>query len=47
MVAAEGWARDQGCALMTLNVFASSGHARAVYARLGYSEQTLKPAKRL
>jgi predicted GNAT family acetyltransferase len=32
---------------MMLEVFASNAAARAVYARLGYAEQRLKPAKTL
>jgi len=47
VVAAEYWARQQGCALITLEVFATNAVARAVYERLGYREQTLKLAKRL
>lgn len=47
MQAAEDWARQQGCALMTLEVFGSNTVARAVYERLGYQEQTLKLAKPL
>jgi GNAT superfamily N-acetyltransferase len=47
MEAAEEWARQQGCRLMTLEVFGQNAAARAVYARLGYSEQTLKLAKPL
>jgi GNAT superfamily N-acetyltransferase len=47
MQAAEDWARRHGCALITLEVFASNTAARAVYARLGYREQTLKLAKPL
>jgi ribosomal protein S18 acetylase RimI-like enzyme len=47
MMAAENWARQQGCALMTLEVFASNTIARAIYERLGYREQTLKLAKQL
>jgi GNAT superfamily N-acetyltransferase len=47
MVAAEDWVRQQGCALITLEVFATNAVARAVYERLGYREQTLKLAKRL
>jgi ribosomal protein S18 acetylase RimI-like enzyme len=47
MTAAEAWARQQGCALITLEVFAGNTAARAVYARLGYQEQTLKLAKPL
>jgi ribosomal protein S18 acetylase RimI-like enzyme len=45
MTAAEDWPRDQACALMTLEVFASNTTARADYGRLGYAEQTLKLAK--
>ncbi len=47
MAAAEDWARQQGCALITLEVFASNTTARTVYARLGYAQQTLKLAKPL
>jgi GNAT superfamily N-acetyltransferase len=47
MAAAEEWARQQGCRLITLEVFARNTAARAVYARLGYQEQTLKLAKQL
>jgi GNAT superfamily N-acetyltransferase len=47
MQAAEEWAGEQGCGLMTLEVFAQNATARAVYARLGYQEQTLKLAKPL
>jgi ribosomal protein S18 acetylase RimI-like enzyme len=47
MAAAEEWASQQGCALITLEVFASNTAARAIYARLGYHEQTLKLAKEL
>jgi GNAT superfamily N-acetyltransferase len=47
MRAAEEWAREQGCGLMTLEVFARNATARTVYARLGYAEQTLKLAKPL
>ena len=47
MSAAEEWARQRGCTLTTLEVFASNTAARAIYARLGYAEQTLKLAKQL
>jgi ribosomal protein S18 acetylase RimI-like enzyme len=47
MQAAEEWARQEGCRLMTLEVFGQNEAARAVYARLGYQEQTLKLAKPL
>jgi GNAT superfamily N-acetyltransferase len=44
---AEQWARQQGCRVMTLEVFGHNAPARAVYQRLGYQEQTLKLAKPL
>jgi ribosomal protein S18 acetylase RimI-like enzyme len=44
---AEEWARQQGCRVMTLEVFGQNAAARAVYERLGYQEQTLKLAKQL
>jgi ribosomal protein S18 acetylase RimI-like enzyme len=44
---AEQWARRQGCGVMTLEVFGQNVAARAVYAKLGYREQTLKLAKPL
>lgn len=44
---AEQWASQQGCRVMTLEVFGQNAPARAVYARLGYQEQTLKLAKPL
>ena len=47
MTAAEDWASQQGCSMITLEVFAANAVARAVYDRLGYREQTLKLAKRL
>lgn len=47
MLAAERWARQQDCALLTLEVFAQNTSARRAYARLGYQEQTLKLAKPL
>jgi GNAT superfamily N-acetyltransferase len=47
MSAAREWARRQGCALITLEVFARSTTARAIYARLGYQEPTLKLARHL
>ena len=47
MRGAEKWARQQGCRVMTLEVFGQNAAARAVYQRLGYQEQTLKLAKPL
>jgi ribosomal protein S18 acetylase RimI-like enzyme len=44
---AEQWASQQGCRVMTLEVFGQNAAARAVYDRLGYQEQTLKLAKPL
>jgi GNAT superfamily N-acetyltransferase len=46
MSSAEDRARQQGCSVMTLEVFAGDATARGVYARLGYHELTLKLAKR-
>ena len=47
MQTAEEWAKHQGCRLLTLEVLGSNAHARTVYQRLGYREQTLKLAKQL
>jgi GNAT superfamily N-acetyltransferase len=47
MRGAEQWARQQGCRVMTLEVFGQNAAARAIYQRLGYQEQTLKLAKPL
>ncbi|MBA3497942.1 MAG: GNAT family N-acetyltransferase [Gemmatimonadales bacterium] len=43
--AAEGWARSQGVEMITLNVFASNEHARAVFERQGYTAETLRYVK--
>jgi ribosomal protein S18 acetylase RimI-like enzyme len=45
--AAEGWARSEGLALITLNVFANNQRARALYQRLGYAPETLHYVKPL
>lgn len=45
--AAERWARDRGCRLLAIHVFAMNARARAVYARFGFQEELLKLAKKL
>jgi ribosomal protein S18 acetylase RimI-like enzyme len=47
MAAAEGWARDRGYRLLTLETFGDNHAARAFYARLGYREESLKLAREL
>jgi GNAT superfamily N-acetyltransferase len=44
---AEEWARDQGYARLTLNVFAGNQHARDAYEHLGFRAETLRYVKRL
>ena len=44
---AEGWAREQGFALLTLNVFSANGRARELYARLGFAEEWIRCVRRL
>jgi GNAT superfamily N-acetyltransferase len=44
---AEDWARDQGYARLTLNVFAGNQHARDAYEHLGYRAETLRYVKLL
>jgi ribosomal protein S18 acetylase RimI-like enzyme len=43
--AAEATARDEGATSMTLHVFAVNHRARALYARLGYTEEILRAIK--
>ena len=45
MRAAEAWAREQGYAKLTLNVFEANRSARAVYEHLGYAPETLRYVK--
>jgi GNAT superfamily N-acetyltransferase len=45
--AAEGWARDRGHPLITLNVFEQNARARALYERLEYGPETLRYVKPL
>ena len=45
--AAERWAGSEGLELVTLNVFAANGRARALYERLGYTPETLHYVKPL
>jgi GNAT superfamily N-acetyltransferase len=43
--AAEGWSREQGLGMLTLNVFVGNSRARAVYERLGFEPETLRYVK--
>jgi GNAT superfamily N-acetyltransferase/uncharacterized glyoxalase superfamily protein PhnB len=43
--AAEGWARDQGLGMLTLNVFVGNDRARAVYERIGFAPETVRYVK--
>ncbi len=45
--AGDAWARGRGYRLLTLNVFTENQHARAVYRRLGYGEDTIRYVKPL
>lgn len=45
--AAEAWARGRGYPHVTLNVFAVNAHARAVYQKRGYGEETVHYLKQL
>ncbi len=45
MAAVEQWAKRQGYASLSLDVFASNARGRAFYARLGYGEETLRLVK--
>jgi len=47
MERAEQWAREQGFAMLTLNVFAANRRARDLYARLGFAEEWIRCLKRL
>jgi GNAT superfamily N-acetyltransferase len=47
LAAAEGWAREQGMNVVTLNVFADNARARGVYERLGFAPETLRYLKTL
>jgi GNAT superfamily N-acetyltransferase len=47
MSAAEQWARAQGYALLTLNVFVENTHARALYERSGFGAETIRYVKAL
>jgi ribosomal protein S18 acetylase RimI-like enzyme len=42
---AEGWTRQRGLSLMTLNVFAGNERARRFYDRAGFEMEMLKYAK--
>jgi GNAT superfamily N-acetyltransferase len=42
---AEGWTRDRGLPLLTLNVFAGNARARRLYEHTGFIPETLRYAK--
>jgi ribosomal protein S18 acetylase RimI-like enzyme len=44
---AERWAREQGFAMLTLNVFTANQRARDLYTRLGFAEEWIRCFKRL
>jgi GNAT superfamily N-acetyltransferase len=45
LTAAEDWARARGHFVLTLNVFDGNRHAREVYARRGFSPETIRYIK--
>ncbi len=45
MCAAEGWARAQGYRLIVLDTGAANARARALYARRGYTEESVRLVK--
>jgi GNAT superfamily N-acetyltransferase len=47
LTASENWARAQGHFKLTLNVFEGNRHARDVYARRGFSPETVRYVKSL
>ena len=47
LAAGEEWARGQGFRHLALDTFGDNAHARAVYAHLGFAEETLKLVKAL
>ncbi len=47
MAYAEGWARDRGLHVITLNVFAANARARRLYEKAGFEVELLKYAKPL
>ena len=44
---AESWAREQGFAMLTLNVFTGNRRARDLYVKLGFAEEWIRCLKRL
>jgi len=44
---AEEWAKQEGFALLTLNVFGANEQARRLYRRLGFAEEWIRCIKRL
>jgi GNAT superfamily N-acetyltransferase len=47
LAAATEWARGQGFSRLALNTFGDNTHARAVYAHLGFAEESVKLVKAL
>ncbi|MDI1445145.1 GNAT family N-acetyltransferase [Polyangium sp. 6x1] len=47
MAATEAWARDQGLSALTLHVWPANTRARALYARHGFGEETIRMKKNL
>ena len=47
MDAVERWGRARGHRFITLNVFATNGHARRFYERAGYAPDTVRYVKEL
>ena len=47
VAAGERWACDRGYSLLTLNVFIENRHARALYERTGFGEETVRYVKAL
>ena len=45
LAAGEEWARGQGFRHLALDTFGDNAHARAVYAHLGFAEESLKLVK--
>jgi len=47
LAAGEAWAREQGFRHLALDTFGDNAHARAVYAHLGFAEESVKLVKAL
>jgi ribosomal protein S18 acetylase RimI-like enzyme len=44
---AEAWARERGCAVLSLDVFAANDRARSLYGRSGFREDFVRMVRRL